>query len=69
MNVVIVCAIDLSRKSSISAWNNPISISLAVSFSAFSFFASILSFVFLVLSCWFAVLLCTTQGMVVKINL
>jgi hypothetical protein len=57
MNVVaIVCAVDLSKNTSIYAWNNPISTGQAISFKLFSFVASILSFDFLVVSCCFVVL-------------
>jgi hypothetical protein len=61
MNVAIGCAVDLSKNSSISAWNNPISTGRALSFKLFSFLASILSFVFLVVSCCSAVLPCTSS--------
>jgi hypothetical protein len=48
MNVAIVCAVELSKYSSISARNNPIPTGHAFSFRLFSFLASILSFIFLV---------------------
>jgi hypothetical protein len=56
MKVAIVCAVGLSKNDSMSAWNNPISTGRALSFKLFSFLASILSFVFLVVSCCSVVL-------------
>jgi hypothetical protein len=56
MNVAIVCAVDVSTNYLICAWNSHISNGRALSFILFSFLASILSFVFLVVSCCSAVL-------------
>jgi hypothetical protein len=60
MNVAIICAVDLSRNTSMSLWNNPISIGLALSFNSFNFLASMLSFAFLVVSCYCTVFPCTS---------
>jgi hypothetical protein len=61
INVAIVCAVNLSRNSSMLLWNNPICIGLALSFNSFNFLASLLGFVFLVLSSCFTVFPCTSS--------
>jgi hypothetical protein len=61
MNVAIFCVVELSKNSSISAWNNPISTGCALSFKLFSFLALILSFDILVVSYCSVVLPCTSS--------